>query len=597
MQNYRKKAFFITLLFSLNFIFIKTALSDVTHAISMRGDPKYAATYSNFDYVNPNAPQGGEAKYGASGSFDSLNRFSVKGRVPGSLKWTNFIFEPLLVRSYDEPFSLYGHIAQKIDMAADRTSITFFIHPKARFSDGKALTVNDVEFSFNKLKEQGLPGHRKHYATVTTYNVDQTQNSITFNFEPDGNPEAPLLMGNLPILPKHIYEDKDLNASSLDIPVGSGPYVIDEMTPGDFITFKKNPDYWAQNMPSVRGFYNIGTIRYDYYRDATAVSEAFRAGNIAFRRESDPEKWKNALDFPGGKNRLVKKSEFEMKLPKPYKAIVLNTRKAPFDNRNVRKAMAILFDSESINELFYASEFSRTEAIFYGSILSPIGKKASEAEEKLLLNPLEDKIMEGDFALFDKNIKFRTRIRAALKLLKEEGWQVKDGALTHQNSGQPFAVEFLVRSAETERIALAYQSMLKRAGITLNITQSDSAQYTKRKQNFDYDIILNTWYFSLSPGAEQGLYWTTTAADTPGTRNYMGLKDPQIDNIVKYIENAASYDDLTTGVQALSRSIANSYATIPLFHVPKQWVAHWDYLHMHPTPSWYGSIAETWWIE
>ena len=369
------------------------------------------------------------------------------------------------------------------------------------------------------------------------------------------------------------------------------------MEPGAHITFAKNPNYWANGNASVKGFYNIGEIRYDYYRDATAITEAFRAGDIAFRTETEPNKWQDALNFPAGEEGLILKSEFEMKLPKPYNAIVFNTRRAPFDNRQIRKALFMLFDSNEVNELFYASQFNRTQSIFFGSVLSPVNISANDAELALLNNDLDENFINGQFTLYEEGTRFRSRMRDALKIFKAEGWEIKDGILTELATNKPMEFEFLVRSAQTERIALAYQNMLKKVGVTLNISQVDSAQYTKRKQSFDYDLVTNTWYFSLSPGAEQGLYWTTTAADTEGSRNYMGLKDSQIDEIILYIEQAKSYEDLTTGVRALSRSIGNSYTTIPLFHAPKQWVTHWNYMKMHSQPSWYGSIAETWWVE
>ena len=583
---------FFSVVFSVN------VKAEFTHAIAMRGEVKYPKDFTHFDYVNPNAPQTGKMRFGASGSFDTLNPFAIKGRVPSALKWTNFIFEPLMVRGYDESFSLYAHIAQAVELAEDRRYIRFLIHPSAIFSDGHPLTVDDVAFSFEKLKAEGRPGHRSHYSKVTHYDIKD--NVISFYFNEGENAEAPLLMANMPILPKHIYENVDLTEASLSIPIGSGPYIISDMNIGDDITFTRNSNYWANGLNSVKGFYNFEEIRYDYFRDATAITEAMKVGDIAFRLESDPQNWKHALNFPAGQAGKVKKSSFTLKLPKPYEAMVMNSRRSPFDNKHARKAFFLLFDAPKVNQNLYDNIFSRSITLFHGSALSPLTIPLSEGEKDLLgekgIALLEEEAQSGAFTSYQAKLSRRKRMRMALALLQKAGYHLDKGKMI-DTQGKPLEVEFIINSTAMEAVLLNYQDMLNAVGIALSIRQLDSAQYTKRKRAFNYDMIINSWYFSLSPGNEQSLYWTSEAAKTPDSRNYMGVQEPVIDDIVNVIATTLDEQKLTDATRSLARLFASGYYTIPLYHAPEQWVLHWDYLHMPKTASWYGSLAETWWYE
>ncbi len=565
------------------------------HGIAMHGEPKYPAGFTRFDYVNDRAPKEGEIKLAAIGGFDSLNPMIVRGTPAAGIRW--HVFESLMGRAYDEPFSLYGLIAENIMTPDDRSWVEFTLRPEARFSDGQPITVDDVMFTVETLRDQGRPNHKFYYGKVAS--MEKTgDRSVRLTFTEDGDREMPLIMGLMPILPKHVYEGQDFTRTGLTPMIGSGPYTIGEVDPGSSITYVRNPDYWGKHVPAARGHNNFDRIRYDYYRDANASFEAFKSGEYTMRIEDDPTRWSTGYDVPAVKDGRITREDLRKRTPSGMRALVFNTRRDVFSDIRVRQALGLMFDFEWINKNLFYGLYTRTQSFYDNSELASTGRPASPAE-KALLAPFPDavtpEIMASGYVAprTDGSGRNRAQMRNALALLKEAGYEVVDAKLVDA-SGRQFTFEILVASPEDERIALTFARNLERLGIDATIRNVDSSQYQQRRQTYDFDMIFNFWSASLSPGNEQSFYWGGDSADTDGTRNYMGVKSEAVDAMIAAMLEARDREDFVTAVRALDRVLLSGHYVIPLYHAPDQWVARWNTLD-HPQIQPNFVRFDTWW--
>lgn len=567
------------------------------HAIAMHGDPLLPPDFDHAPYVNPEAPKGGEARMGILGSYDSLNPFIIKGVPAAGLR--DFLYESLLSRGLDEPFTLYGHIAETIEVPDDRSAITFNIDPKARFSDGHAIDADDILFSWKTLRDHGRPNHRAYYKKVTNA-VRVSDRSVRFELTP-GDRELPLILGLMPVLPAHLLDETSFQKTTLSAPVGSGPYRISNIDPGRNITYTRNSDWWARDLPFNRGRFNFDTIRYEYFRDDAAMLEAFRAGRIDLRVEEDPGRWAEGYgDHSGESGRLVRK-DFEIGLPAGMNALAFNTRREVFADPKVREAVVRLFDFEWVNKTLYHGLFKRTQSYFERSHLSAVGRPASD-RERALLAPFTDAvrpdILEGTYRLpvTDGSGRNRQNQRAAMKLLGEAGYKLEGGRLLHKKTGRQLAFEILGGSSLNERLFLAFARELAKLGIAATVRIVDSAQYQSRIKSYDYDMIQTRWPSSLSPGNEQIFRWSSDLADREGTFNFAGVKNDAADAMIEAMLAARQAEDFVAAVRALDRVLLSGHYVVPLFHLPKQWVGHWDRLRHPERTSLFGYQLETWWL-
>ena len=566
-----------------------------SHGIAMHGDPKYAANFLHLEYVNPNAPKGGTVKFGAYGAFDNLNRVAFKGSKAAGLGYLN---DTLMRRVWDEAFTLYGLIAEFADMPEDRSSITFYLNSKARFHDGSPITREDVLFSLETFSTKGTPNQKKTYGKVISTEMIGN-NGIKMNFVNNEDKELPLIIaGFLPIIPKKYYSTLDVTKTFLDIPIGSGPYTIENLDPGRQIKYKRLENYWAKDLPVNKGQYNFDHIIYDYYKDATVLVEAFKVGEYDYRREYNAKRWFSEYEFDAVKEGKVILNEMDNDRPSGMNALVFNSRKDIFKNSRVRLALSYAYDHEWINKILYNNAYVRTDSYFDNSPLASTGLP-SEAELELL-EPFQDQLPREVFTTTftppksDGSGNPRENLRIAKKILEEEGWFVKDGKLT--KDGQIFEFEFLIVSPSVERIALAYQKTLDVLGITMNVRTVDSSQYQARLLNYDFDMIKASWRVSLSPGNEQQFYWGSEVGKKDGSKNYAGVDSPVVDYLIEKLIGAQSREELTTAIHALDRVLLWGHYVIPLYHSNIDRIAYWDFFEYPDTISLYGIVIESWWI-
>jgi peptide/nickel transport system substrate-binding protein len=574
-----------------------TAVAEPVHGIAMHGAPKHAAGFTQFPYVDPAAPKGGRLVLGTLGTFDSLNPFIYKGVTPGNIR--EYVFESLMTRGADEPFTLYGLIAESVELPDDRSSITFHLRAEARFSDRAPITPEDVLFSQALLKDKGWPYHRSHYGKVTRAEKVGPR-SVRFTFEAPGDREIPLILALMPILPRHKLDAETFERTTLEPPLGSGPYLIAKIDAGRSLTYRRNPDWWGRDLPVSRGRFNFDEIRVEYFREASSLFEAFKAGEIDVRVEDEPGRWIEGYRFPAATDGRVVKREFDTRLPSGMSALVFNTRRPMFGDARVRRAFILLFDAEWINRSLFDSAYKRTQSYFERSDLSAHGRPA-DAPERALLAPfaqyVKPEVLDGTFRLpvSDGTGDSRTNLRAALELLKEAGFALEGGRLV--KGGAPLDFEFLAQTRQQERVMLSYARTLERLGIGLRIRQVDTAQYWSRLKTFDFDMIQWNWSASLSPGNEQINRWSSSAADTDGSLNYAGAKNPAADAMIEALLQAHSAEDFTAAVRAFDRVLISGDYVIPLFHLPKVWVAHWSHLR-HPQMAPLGGFdLDTWWAK
>lgn len=567
------------------------------HALAMHGTPALPADFSHMPYANPAAPKGGRLILGLSGTFDSLNPLIVKGIAVQQMR--GYVIESLLTRGHDEAFTLYGLLAESVETDEARSYVTFRLRPQARFSDGHPVTAEDVLFSWQLLRDKGRPNYRLYYAKVTKAEIVDAH-TIRFDFGGAADRELPLILGLMPILAKHAVDPEKFEETTLSAPLGSGPYQVTAVRPTASVTLTRNPDYWGRDLPLNRGLWNFDEVRLDFYREANGQFEAFKRGLYDARIEHEPLRWHEGYKFAAVKHGEVRRDTIKTGLPQPTEYLVFNTRRPVFADIRVREALTLLFDFDWINRNYFFGLYGRVAGYFPGSQLSAYQRPADDRERQLLapyLNRLPAEIIDGSFRLAagDGSGRDRDALRRALALLAEAGFALDSGVLKHQDTGQPLRFEILVTTRDQERIALAYARDLKRAGIEAEIRAVDGVQFDQRRLSYAFDMIQNRWDQSLSPGNEQAFYWGSAAAEVPGTRNYMGAKDPAIDAMIAAMLEARHRDDFVSAVRALDRVLIAGFYAIPAYNVPEQWIARWNRIQMPATTALSGILPETWW--
>ena len=554
----------------------------------------HSSDEKHLPYVNPDAPKGGVLRLGVYGSFDNLNRIAFKGSRAAGLGYIN---DTLMRRVWDEAFSLYGLIAEYAEMPEDRSSITFYINPKAKFHDGSPITREDVLFSLETFQNKGTPNQKKTYGKVIkTELVDQ--NGIKMIFVNNEDKELPLIIaGFLPIVPKKYYENIDVTKTFLDIPLGSGPYTIESLEPGRQIKYQRVKDYWAKDLLANKGQYNFDTLIYDYYKDSNVLLEAFKVGEYDYRREYNAKRWQSNYTFDAVDRGDVILQEMKNDRPTGMNALVMNSRKEIFNNPQVRLALSYAYDHEWINKALYNNAYTRTDSYFDNSPLASSGLP-SENELKLL-NPWKNQLPKEIFnqtyqpPVSDGSGMPRDNLRIAKKILEGEGWFVEDGKL--MKDGKEFAFEFLIVSPSVEKIALAFQKTLEVLGITMSVRTVDSSQYQARMLNYDFDMIKASWNVSLSPGNEQQFYWGSEVGKKDGSKNYAGVNSPVVDSLIETLIGAKTREELTTAIHALDRVLLWGHYVIPLYHSNTDRIAYWNFLEFPDEIPLYGLVIESWW--
>lgn len=568
-----------------------------SHALILHGTPKYPADFKHFEYVNPDAPKGGEVIQAAIGTFDSLNPFILRGVSAAALGLT---FDTLLQSSSDEAFTEYGLLAESIELPADRKWVAFTLRPEARFHDGKPVTAEDVVWSFETLKAKGAPFYRAYYADVLKAEA-LGERKVRFSFGDTVNMELPLIIGQMPVLPKHYFADKEFDRTSLEPITGSGPYKVASFEPGRTITYERVADYWAKDLPIMRGRYNYDRIRYDYYRDATVAIEAFKAGAYDFRLENSAKEWATAYDFPAQRQGLAVQREIPHELPTGMQGFAMNTRRPIFSDPRVRLAMNYAFDFEWSNKALFYGAYKRTESYFSNSELASRG--LPEGEELKILEQFRGKIPDEVFTTeykaptTDGSGNNRANLRKALELLQSAGWQVKGGKLVNA-AGEPFTFEILLSSPAFERISLPYAKNLERLGIEASVRTVDTAQYQNRIDGFDFDMTVDVWGQSLSPGNEQRDFWGSSRRDEQGSRNTAGIADPVIDQLIDLVIQAPDRDSLIARTRALDRVLLWGHYVVPHWHIQAFRTVYWDkFAQPETTPKYALGFSDTWWID
>ncbi len=593
--------FFALMLISSSFFSAPVAHAEPGHGLAMIGDPALPPDYTHLPYANPQAPKGGRIRYGMVGTFDSLNPFILKGVAPRGLAdavWGDNINERLMFRSYDEPFTMYGLLAEKVETPDDRSWVEFTLNPKARFSDGKAVRPEDVIFSFHLLKEKARPrGWHKKIADVVKIN----DYGVRFTFADGSDRELPLIVSLMHVFPEHATDPEEFGKSSLKPLIGSGPYLVEKVDPGRKITLRRNPDYWAADLPVKAGMDNFDEISVEYFRDQTAFDEAFRKGLFDVTVESDPKRWKSNYRFPAVENGEVILENVTSGTPKGMSGYVFNLRNPVFKDVRVRKALGLFLDFEWMNNNLYFDLYSRNSSFFENSELSAIGRPVSAIEVELLkpyLDAVAPDVMDGTYRIAESDGSGRDRkqIRKALELLAEAGFVRKGNQIVNKETGEPLTYEVLILKAQ-ERVAVAWKTALAVAGIDISIRVVDASQYWERLKNFDYDVI--QWFYraSLSPGNEQYGRWSAAAADQPGTWNFAGVKEPAVDAMIDAVLGARTKDEFVSAVRAYDRILISGNYVVPLFYAPEVWYARWKHVRRPENHSLYGAQPTTWWFE
>ncbi|MBL4892650.1 MAG: ABC transporter substrate-binding protein [Rhizobiaceae bacterium] len=574
-----------------------------SHALAMHGKPALPPDFKHLPYVNPDAPKGGKITYGVQGTFDSLNPFILKSmRTTARGMWDRafgkLVFESLLFRSRDEPFTMYGMLAEKVEVPEDRSWVEFTLNPKAKWSDGAPVSVEDIIFTYELLEKKGRPPY-----STRTQKIDRIEKTgerrVKFHLNDKSDREFPLIIGLTPVLPLHATSIDTFDQSSLKIPIGSGPYHVSKVNPGQRIRFQRNQDYWAKDLPIKRGLDNYDEITIEYFRSASSLFEAFKKGIVKVLPEGDPAHWRRAFNFPAVEDGRVVKDVFKTGRPAAMFAFFFNTRKKMFSDLNVRRALAMLFDFEWTNKNLFFNAYKRTGSFWHGSSLSSLGIAADDIEKALLANYSDKvlpKVMAGTYLPSKTNGSGRDRkvLRSAFRILKKAGYKTVDGKLVDPN-GRPFTFEILCKSQGEEKLAINFSRSLAKIGIEASIRTVDDTQYQRRTQTYEYDMILTTLSASLSPGAEQKWRWDSEIRDIPGSFNYSGAAEPAIDALIDAIVKAKTEEDFTSSVRALDRLLISGHYLIPLFHIDEQWVARWDTIGRPEKTSLYGYQFSTWW--
>ena len=577
------------------------AFAEPRSAIALHGAPDEAAGFRHLSYANPDAPEGGRVRVGYQGSFDNLNPFIVKGSPVAGVR--EYMVESLMARGLDEPFTLYSLLAETIDVSEDRLSVTFAINPKAQFSDRTPVTADDVLFSFETLKEKGRPNHRTYFKKVVKAEK-LSERAVRFSFEDGQDRELPLILGVMPVFAKHATNAATFEETTFTPLVASGPYLVSMVDAGRSITYRRDPEYWGRDLPVNRGRFNFDEVRFDYFREGTAMFEAFKSGGLDVRLEEDPANWATQYEFAAVRDGRIKKAEFPIAVPAGMTGLAFNTRHAVFKNPLVRRALIQLFDFEWINRTLYYGLQKRTQSYFERSYLSSAGKPADAAERELLqpfAGAVRPEIMDGtyEFPKSDGSGQNRENQKTAFAMLKEAGYELRGGQLLQSATEKPFTFEILAQSRSQEALLSAYARSLEPLGIAARVRLVDSAQYQARLNTFDYDMIQTTWPSSLSPGNEQLFRWSAKTANSPGSYNFAGVANPAADAMIGAMLAAESKESFVSAVRALDRVLLSGDYVIPMFHVPALWLPHAARLkHPEKTPA-FGWVPafDCWWIE
>lgn len=568
------------------------------YGIAMHGAPKFTtADALKFSHINPNASKGGVLRQSVVGTFDTLNPFIVRGTPAPNIR--GYVVESLMARALDEPFTLYGLIAETVTMAEDRSAITFHLHPKAHFSDGAPILAQDVAATFQFLKTKGRPNFRSAFNKVAAVEV-VNERTIAFKFPNANDRELPLILGLMPVLPRAAIESSLFDTTLLSPFTASGPYLIAQVKPGQQITLKKNPKWWGAALPINQGLYNFDEIQLNYYRDANVAFEGFKSGAIDFRIEEDATRWAKAYDFPAYHQGIVNKREAYSGMPKPMAGFVFNTRKPPFNDMRVRQAITRLYNFEWVNANLYNGVFKRTHSFFEGSELSSVGTAASPQERALLAafpDAVNPEVMAGKPLNPPQNISGKDRASwlAAKSLLEAAGYTFAQGRVVHAASGAPLSFEIIVTTREHEKNAVAFNSMLQAFGIQAQVRLVDSAQFERRRQNFEFDLMPFTYAASLSPGNEQIFRWGSKNANVKGSFNLAGLQSPAADAMIDAFLHAQEREQFIQAVRAFDRVLISSHSLLPLYHAPVQWVAHWQHIGVPEKTPLLGFAPEVMW--
>jgi len=568
-----------------------------THGIAMHGEPALPPDFSHLPYANPDAPKGGRLNLAYLGAFDSLNPYNIRAFSTAQGLNGN-VYQTLMARSADEPFTMYGLIARSIETDDARDRVVFHLDPRAHFSDGAPIRAADVVFTFNLLKEKGRPQQRAAISAVKSIDAPDDE-TVRMDLTGANDRELPLTLALMPVLSPAHTDAKHFEDQTLVLPVASGPYRVVEVRPGQQLVLRRDPNYWARDLPISRGRYNFDEIRIDYYRDATAMFEAFKAGLYDFRVEDDPTRWLKGYDFPAARDGRVLEHAFPVGLPKGMSGFAFNTRRPIFADPRVREALATMFDFEWINANLYDGAYKRSRSFFDDSELSSAGRPAT-AKERALLAPfpraVREDILEGKWAppVSDGSGRDRALARQALDELKSAGYTLSQGVLGGAH-GARLSFEILVKTREEQRLALAYARSLARIGVSASLRLVDAVQYDRRRDNFDFEMTVGSWPASPSPGAEQRNRWGSASADLHGSYNLTGTASPAIDAIISAMLVAREFDDFVAAVRALDRVLLSGFYIVPLYYAPDQWIAYSSRLGRPDRTPLFGANLDAWW--
>ena len=567
-----------------------------TYGLSLLGPPKLPADFAHFPYANPDAPTGGEVALAELGSFDSYNPFIVRGTPPNAI---GRVWDTLTRSSADEPSAGYAHLAQVIEVAADNSYVAFELRPQARFHDGQPVTAEDVAWTFEMLRQKGRPYYRQYYAAVDKA-VAESAARVVFHFKTTGNRELPMILGELVVLPKHWWEGRDFSAPLTDPPLGSGPYRVGKSEFGRTLVLERVPEYWGRDLPTGRGLDNFGVMRTEYFRDATVALQAFKAGQLDFRRENISKVWASEYDFPAVKKGLVRKNAFPSSLPTGMQCFAMNTRRPVFADRRVRQAMVEVFDFQWENKNLFYGLYTRTTSFFSNSDCASSGLPG-EAELKLL-EPYRDKLppelFTQPFALpvTDGSGNNRDGYVHALKLLEAAGLTIRQRKMMDA-AGNQMSFNILLDDPSFERVTLPYVQWLDRLGIAVHVRTVDPAEYQHLTDNFDYDMTINTFGESDSPGNELWDFWGSASAKQIGSDNLCGLADPMVDALIEKVVSAKNRDDLVVAARALDRVLLWGWYVVPHWHLQAVWAAWWDRFGFSDVTVRSGMAFNAWWVD
>ncbi len=566
------------------------------HALAMHGQPKYGPDFRHFDYVNPHAPKGGTIRLADRGTFDSFHPYIPKGNPA----FGGGYFESLLTHSDDEPFTMYGLLAASLEVPEDRSWVIFTLRPEARWHDGKSVTVEDVIWSLDTLKRDGRPFFRFYYGSVSgAENVGERR--VKFTFSDKTNRELPLIIGQMPILPKHYWASRDFTRTTLEPPLTSGPYRVKDFEPGRFVRMERVEDYWGRDLPVNAGQNNFDIMRTDFYRDATVIRTALKAGEIDYHAENSAKSWALDYDVPPVRKGWIVKEKIPHQRPTGMQAFIFNTRRPIFQDRRVRQALVQAFDFEWSNKTLFFGQYARTESFFSNSELASSG--LPEGEELAILERYRDRLPPEVFhapyrvPVTDASGWPRENLRAAFALLKDAGWEVQDFKLVNVATGEPMQFEILLVSPTFERVVLPFVRNLKRLGIESRVRLVDQSQYINRLRAFDFDFLVGRWGQSESPGNEQRNFWSSASAESSLARNYAGIQDPVIDELIELVIQAPSLESLVARTRALDRVLLHGHYVIPQWHLRFQRLLYWNKFSRPETYSKSGTSIAYWWYD